>query len=818
MGICCSFIQDAWDSARDFVGDVIDFTGDILEEAWDEVVEFGKDALEEVFSWIGIEGQTVYLVSAQSYPILEDQVKENGPVSKMIFRHATINSNLRNEWLMYNLNGIKITTDKFLDYASTTYFYGLPTVRFLTSDQDEAAANAVLAGIEGGAITIEKIQDYEPISIGDYVRSWLDTNTTYDYETSYIVESGIVYRYIGYINNVTSYTPVIVQKYSHFDVYSLKFERVTAGGTETTTITEVKQSYYNSNPTGPEVQTAAPYDVVKPDQGNPDETWYEIIAVKNITQPGLNKGPITAMKDQTLGYVYMLVEYHLTSQDDTKTKIWVYDRTSGVYPTLNYDPVTGNEATSIFPVMPLRIDFININSDPQHARYTTSVKLMDFLGLKPDNFITEIEKNPDKDKIRDVFLQFGANVYSEHQGVLRAVGDWIESMWQNSAVTETEFNSSTYRRNPTGNMYKVVEQSSDQVMKWNYVKKENIAGTIGNLDHYQYSLNILPNSPSYGGYYVSWDGDGDSEYIPSYGNIPLSEYILEWQHSPTHYTRYTVSGLVKVQTVIAGDGSYHAVVIKLQDPNDVSEEADQQRSLMNIPFSRNMIAADKPDHLEQAMYGSIRLLIYANDSYYLKYYQTSKFSVFATFVSWVITIFSLGSSTAVTETLLEVAKRFLYQYVITLVLVEVLEQFDSPFAKALAFVVYAVASYKIQFGNEFSFDKFITSAEELMFATNAVTTFAELDQSLQLESLQEEIDEFENLARDRDEMLQAALDGLDTGGTINVYDILTVIRNRPYEKPDMFYMRTVHDTNPGVKSLDQIENFVDAALQLPELE
>ena len=68
------------------------------------------------------------------------------------------------------------------------------------------------------------------------------------------------------------------------------------------------------------------------------------------------------------------------------------------------------------------------------------------------------------------------------------------------------------------------------------------------------------------------------------------------------------------------------------------------------------------------------------------------------------------------------------------------------------------------------------------------------------------------------EELDKAQDLLDNTSGLEWWELAAYFPTDPYEKPDDYYDRTVHTTNPGVLVLSQIENYHEDLLKLPELD
>ena len=125
---------------------VIDAIGDLLEDAWDAVTDFVKDVwdeiampiLEEVFSWIGIEDETVVHSQKVSSLIFGDNNKDvvKHAIIKAIFAKIKSDSSFFPHYMaeMYRVKG---QTRAYYRYGETgQYIHGLPDMTVKGGDID----------------------------------------------------------------------------------------------------------------------------------------------------------------------------------------------------------------------------------------------------------------------------------------------------------------------------------------------------------------------------------------------------------------------------------------------------------------------------------------------------------------------------------------------------------------------------------------------------------------------------------------------------------------------------------------------------------
>jgi hypothetical protein len=487
-------------------------------------------------------------------------------------------------------------------------------------------------------------------------------------------------------------------------------------------------------------------------------------------------------------------------QLDTPTyrRYWSYLGSSGVYPELTDPSNLGVYSEELLPIVPLRKEFVSVNdtSAPEYiaAEADTGRTILKLLGLDMDYLIDQIEDNPDIAQIEDVFVLFGTNIYSDSLAIKKVLYILFNNFYLSAPISKSD-----YEANPDGvaiNVVRVEEQTYNATMAFNWISETIIAGSIGDKDTYDTEIVVLPNTP--------YEEDPDTGVIT--GGGVNSHVFFRHQHSSTHYTELRVEGLYAMTQILTVSGVFKTTEMELTTDTDL-------QSNFIIPLALDALDNISALDREVIVLESLHLVLYAADSVHLEWYETPSFNkllgVVLQFIAVVILFYSWGTATSISAALWALAKQLLIQYILSIALEKLLEEFgDDDAIRALAILAYVYASSQLGGVDATG----LVNAEILMNLVTAIN----IEISYQEKKLELEYTDFLKDAEERQEELDAAQDLLDTSA-INPFNIISFMDTNPYETPEDFYTRTIHTGNPGVASLDQIENFIDSRLRLPEL-
>lgn len=491
---------------------------------------------------------------------------------------------------------------------------------------------------------------------------------------------------------------------------------------------------------------------------------------------------------------YYMVDFEILS-DLGYIRAWAYAHGSGGYPSLDTEATAGVFTQDILPIVPLRADFYSIN-DQNAPGYdadldNTSRAIIKAVNFDYDDIITSIEASPEIANVEDAFFMFAVNLYTTSPAGLHALYSLFHNFYLSGGITKAQ-----YEANPDGvnaNIVMVKEQLYNSSLSYQWIEKTDVVGSIGDLGTTTSDITVLDNTlPD------EFDNGGR---VNSY-------MIIRHQYSETNYHELKVQGLFSLVSIRTVSNVFKIHTIELS--TDSTEMAN-----FSIPLSLDMIEDVSYTDKEELIYESMSLVMYAALAYDVAWYETPQFTALFSFVLQVISIVLLlvawadsGSSSAFVWAL---AKQVLIQYALGLVLIELLELADGDdTAKAAAIALYVYASFK--FGPKGG--KGFPTAKVLLDLVTALT----IDITIQLEDQEEEYALFLEEAKERQEIIDKAWAGLNTGqpGEVDPFELISSFNTSPYEGPEAFYERTVHNTNPGVAVLDVIATYHTDALTLPE--
>jgi len=516
---------------------------------------------------------------------------------------------------------------------------------------------------------------------------------------------------------------------------------------------------------------------------------------------------ISRNETTTLGYLVPIVSYethynvfYTLDSDPSYTKFWLYKESLGTYPTLDNEAEQGQYwDAAVLPVIPLRKDFISVNSPSSNVEaYLSSKGLLDTINFDIDHLIEQLEDNDDIASIRDAFVLFAINLYTDTTHGQKLLFNFWANLYFNATVSKADYDANPSGAAPIFNTFSMEETSYNTAIIFNYITLTSNLGSIGELYSYETEIVVLPNTP------YTEDDEGN---VTQEGKIN-SYILLRYQNSINNYIELKVHGVFQLTNIFTTAGRVNTTLTELSTD-------DTQKANFIIPVSTNILKSMTSDESTKIIYESIHMIVYASTYQHLEFYETEDFLNLVSFVIIVIAVIYLvitwGESGG-TAALLALAEAILWSYALQLILLEILDSYaDDEAIRALAILTFVAATY---YAADFSG---MSTAESLLFGVNAVTQALLTDISIQANNLQQEIDAFTISAEERQEELEKAQDLLDNTSELEWWELVTYFPIDSYEKPDGYYERTIHTANPGVLTLLQVETFHDNLLQLPRL-
>jgi len=459
-----------------------------------------------------------------------------------------------------------------------------------------------------------------------------------------------------------------------------------------------------------------------------------------------------------------------------------------------------------YPIIPLRLNGLAIQPTkdvPDDAYkfsghdYDSIKRNLNLLNLEIDQINESINENPDADKIDDAFFVMVINFFNEESYAVKYIYkymDEVKDLWPSSLIEYLTDSSERYLTNHRGDFkYR---------LKCEYYRDETLSenmGDVGTLEKSMTGSGIMFKEQINQTEVRKLEFFGLSvEYLVVYYGHQVKPRYSESEHRDDVFGTKIVNVAVNSSTSI------------------------EEQNGATIPLNKAVLDSLPFTDRSKVSYASASLIITALDVQDLKWYEDPGFLQFIQIIGFGLAIFTAGQSLVAAVSISTSA--FIYtviDIVITYVLldytVEWIYENIGGFIGQLIAIGIALYAGKV----DISLNALIkATAEQLMqiitIISDTISTYTKIGYDKVLEEYgnfkadyEEELERLTNLEEDLglgDERLPLYMQ-LDL--YTNLFD--------SYETPNDYYVRKAHTMNPGVGSLDMIENYVDLSLRLPEL-
>jgi len=809
-------IKGVWDSTRSLAEFFVTYDFDALEES---VRTLFRDViapvLKPIFELIGIEDETIYSVEVVTSSLVDEEAK----YIKTIVTDAVLNSLDIPEELRFAIHtNQRATVRSFLIYGKNHYIDGVPTTTVSEYFTDNEVVVDILEDIEGETLDSISIEFGIP-NIDLWCKDYLIDNNSYVISTNTFIIGTTNWKYasaalngagthytVNVFRDIT--TTVVVDDYTQVLLDPTEF---TDTWTRTTTTidngtpSELSVSYVDTNYVRTPTSTGGPYTT-------------SFVNVSTVVTPSVESTSSSVQVPIFNSGGYYSAVYAVTS-NPTVSKIWFYETAIGTYPELNNSLIAGDEDNlDTLPIVKLREEFVNVNVDKQSELYTSTNNIINRLNLIDlDSLIELIDDNPDIDLIQDAFLMFGINIYATDQYNLRYLFNFFMALSVLPKYDKTAFLTlSATDQSNSSFIYRVDEGRFNIAITGNYIEITEIVGYIGKIGYVESEITINANIEATE---ADLEARGDLTQQDPTDSLGLvtSLYTIRAQLSPTTYTEIEVSGLLLTTYILTEGTSVGIKAVELVDPVTGDQAAKDN---FIIPISYYILSRMSPWETEQIIYDGIKLIIYAEDSQHLEYYETPGFlsaiNIIIKIIAIIILIFSLGKASSLSKALWILAEQLLIQIGLTLALKEILRHGLSDEEKLVLLILYTYAS--VTTGTS-GLEQAATFVDKLLLAVNAISTFVQIDTQNKTKELLEEQAEFESLATTKQEEIEAAEEWLNNDASIDTFNLLNS-RVMPIldvtSTPQEFYTRSL-TTNLSPILLSQPSIYVDSLLNLDNI-
>jgi len=519
-----------------------------------------------------------------------------------------------------------------------------------------------------------------------------------------------------------------------------------------------------------------------------------------LLENGINVSTYGPILDYPANEIYYTVIYQTVAAPAVDIT-WLYQPSLNTYPTL---VVTNTFDTStLFPVVPIRIDDSNVNSDKTSDVYKTTKQLLSKTKVDLDSFTESLTKQQtdsgeltdidDLDKISDIFLLYGLNIYGTSPVEKLAIYETFKDFISTSRVSKTIYDTAVAAGKLAPRNVVFVESATfDYEIVFNYITSTTNLGKIG----------------SFGEVVISFAGaDLDSTPIEALVNANISYMTIQYQHTPSEYVELIVHGLYSKHTVktVKKDKNF---LVFLENYTEGDDLTDNQSNFI-VPLTKpylDTLTALEGDLLIPL---TANVTVYASDSQYVKWYKTKAFASILNFVLTAVgIILAIPSGGTSIEVVTAIATflviKFTFEYILRSLLIR-FEDNDAARALILVAAVFVSTTLTTDFSE-------LTTAEIFLKSVNSVTQVTNIYTSTEFELLEEDRLTFLQNSEEAEKELEAAAEFLKVDTAINPSALIDT-RNYVYETPETFFSRTLN-TAPGLLVFDQMHNYVDNNLNL----
>ena len=471
--------------------------------------------------------------------------------------------------------------------------------------------------------------------------------------------------------------------------------------------------------------------------------------------------------------LYYHASYWVNSDITQNTVHWTYDPATNTYPNLTpEDEVTSKD--DFLPIVTIRDFRIYVNKDEESELYRTTKGLLDTISIDVDELIENIAENGNLNDILHIFVLFGVDINTKQQDSMLYLINFFLRLELQSVYKKHNYD----RHDPRPNTFIINDNDFNTKLSYNYIFSENKAGSIGEIGHITSSVYIDKDST---GLYYSRD------YITYKLQIEDNVYLQIVVHGPVHITN-------------------------IYKDYDVWTHLSDTDHRFFIPLERSVLKEFSVKQETLILYESLIMVMYAYNREHVDYYKKSNFIKLVQ-ITIVVVLIATGQIELVAPALSwaaagEFALTLLATYAITystkLLAKEIGIENSAWFVAALA--VYT--AYNLDGGGFLNAEQLMTLTSSMIQGINELTVEDTVELQDETEDWLKSVDEF-------NEEIEEARDLLNTG-FMNPLDL--VIGTNYFnsnEEPADFFSRTI-DPNPGLKVFEQMDNYYDYMLELPE--
>jgi hypothetical protein len=483
--------------------------------------------------------------------------------------------------------------------------------------------------------------------------------------------------------------------------------------------------------------------------------------------------------------------FHAAYTSGSTLKWFFYEDGQGGYPTLDqlFDAPPGSSGT-FFPFVYFRYEKKSEIDDKTTARYKTSKKIMNKLGMNYDQVAKAINENPDITDVEQAIMMMAVPANTENELERRYLWEFFNGMYLSRAITPPA--ETRQLGGFSGSGMAIQDTRFKMWLENSGLTKRTVTGSIGPVGSHDSSFQPITKS------ITAVDEVTGSPVVLT---TETTAHFYRRQVTATTYEELEVESLKTIFEILQG---YSAI-------------ADEEDPILIVPLNRAITNGYPLNQREELYSRSLHYVFNSKVTRRLKWYQGSVFRAVMIIILIIITIATKGATAkelaayiaagsylaAATLILIEIGLALIFRAVFKF-LVRVL---GVKAAFVLAIIAAALGVVDALESGSLAGAPF---ASELLAVSTGLTTAINKELQSSMVDLAKEYEVFQDWKEEQEKVLKVGKDLLGEITRLSPFIIFG-------EEPDEYYNRTAHSGNIGVLSIDAISQFVEGKLRLPEL-
>lgn len=673
---------------------------DAAKDIWDDVA---LPILGEVFSWLGIEDQTIVTVQRLSSKFTEEDNIDpyDVAIQKAVIAKMRTGDSFYTSYTKY-VSASRSQLKAYYSYAkNSSYVHGLPEVSVQGTTIDTVAVKVAL-DLEFSIDSVVLSAIGKLPNVTEYYRNDLQAApTNYNAYTDELTYNALQYRYF--------YTEVRPTD------YLLHLLPIAAGPLEF-----ISKPFFTDNQTlivhyhvdgDPTTEAIWHYDIsseVYPDIAPVQDGLANLdmlpaallrkdkvsIVTTDLFESGVdynNPGPSNSL---TLSIAPTKPEF-LRVRFDGKLQ----DKNSYSFAAL---VVTFDENIDA-GVLEIEVDILGVD-------YFTTRQLMQYLYLDLDDVINSVEENPDIDLIDDCYINFSVCPNDTHAVVSKILFlSFYELHVVHSLTSDTNQFSAAF-----------IEGDIQNALVWSgFGWNTSVVGSVTDVGEYVHHTDTRTVTAT--------DAEGNES------STVVTDIYLRHQVTETEYDELIIRGLNGLSTV-EYDG-YHNIAFNTLGDSDLT-----------VPVSYFVFDKLTPRETLEAYPFMLRLDLTAIQVTELAWYETNAFLMLFEGVLMFINLIFLGTTSGLTEA----ARQLLVQYFVSELVAVIAEETGN---EAFAAIVGTIATIALSKGGTEAFSSMRTADQILDVTTNFADNYTQAFGVTDVQ-FQAELETIAQATEDLDEMAE----------------------------------------------------------------